>query len=239
MNDTVSTSSENFKRPVRSYVLRTGRLTDSQKQAIDTLWATHGITPKKDTILNQENGFGRTTKLHLEIGFGMGTSLVEMAANDPESDFIGIEVHTPGLGNALKLIDEQGISNLKIINHDATEIVRDHIAPQSLDRIQIYFPDPWPKKKHHKRRMIQPAFVELLSTVLKPNGILHLATDWEDYALHMAEVMQASSRYTTLADDNSPYSPRPAFRPMTKFENRGLKLGHGVWDLLYTLNRDA
>ncbi len=221
------------RRALRSFVLRASRTTPAQRKAIEQQWEKHGIDIHDNTTIDPIKCFGHEGHCTLEIGFGMGTSLAEMAKASPEQDFIGIEVHPPGLGNLLKLIEAEQIENLKIIRHDAMEVVKAHIKPASLDRILIYFPDPWPKKKHHKRRIIQPQFIKELALCLKPNGILHLATDWEDYALHMQEVMQQASDYETTANDGSAFVERPDFRPITKFENRGLKLGHSIWDLIY------
>ena len=221
-------------RPIRSYVLRTGRLTNGQQDAIQSLWSKYGIDATDHSTINQETHFGRDTQFILEIGFGMGTSLAEMASNDPNSDYLGIEVHTPGLGNLLKLIDDQGIQNLKVMSEDATDMLSRHVTDETFDKIHIYFPDPWPKKRHHKRRIIQTDFIQLLAKKLKPHGIIHLATDWQEYAMHMAHVMQSTEGFSTQAIDGSAFVPRPDSRPMTKFEQRGINLGHGVWDLIYT-----
>jgi tRNA (guanine-N7-)-methyltransferase len=166
----------------------------------------------------------------LEIGFGMGAATTEIAANHPDKDYLGIEVHTPGVGALLKQIGELNLSNLRIVQHDAVEVLQHMIADASLDGIHIYFPDPWHKSRHHKRRLIQPGFVALLTQKLKPGGYLHLATDWENYAQQMLEVLSGEEQLTNTAPD---YAPRPAYRPLTKFEQRGLRLGHGVWDLVF------
>lgn len=176
--------------------------------------------------------FGRDAPRVLEIGFGMGQSLVAMAAAAPATDFIGIEVHRPGVGKLLHSMAEQGVENIRIYCHDAVEVLRDCIPPASLDTIQIFFPDPWHKKRHHKRRLIQPAFAERLAAHLKPGGILHLATDWENYAEQMLEVLSATPGLENTAGAGD-YSPRPESRPLTKFEARGERLGHGVRDLLF------
>ncbi|MCK5664982.1 MAG: tRNA (guanosine(46)-N7)-methyltransferase TrmB [Thiotrichaceae bacterium] len=217
-------------RTVRSFVLRQGRLTRGQEQAIELVWPVYGIE-RNESELELESLFKRSAPVTLEIGFGDGVSLAEMAKSAPERDFIGIEVHRPGVGRLLHLIDEQGLSNVRVMDDDAVEIIKNRIPEQSLDRVQLFFPDPWHKKRHNKRRIVQPEFVSLIASRLKVGGVFHLATDWEPYAEHMAEVMEASTEFTSLAD--SPYSLKPESRPTTKFERRGLKLGHGVWDLLY------
>jgi len=217
-------------RTVRSFVLRQGRLTRGQEQAIESVWPVYGIE-RGESMLELESLFKRSAPVTLEIGFGDGVSLAEMAKSAPEEDFIGIEVHRPGVGRLLHLIDEQGLTNVRVMDDDAVEIIKNRIPEQSLDRVQLFFPDPWHKKRHNKRRIIQPEFVSLIASRLKFGGVFHLATDWEPYAEYMAEVMEASIEFTSLA--GSPYSPKPESRPTTKFERRGLKLGHGVWDLLY------
>lgn len=221
---------EKYLRKVRSFVLRPGRLTASQQQALDKLWPIIGID-KGDSSLDYAALFGNTKPVTLEIGYGMGGSLAVMAQADPERNFIGIEVHPPGIGNLLKLIEEHDIKNLRLMDDDAVEILKNRVPDQSLERVHLYFPDPWPKKKHHKRRIVQPDFVKLIAQKLAPNGVFHMATDWEEYAIHMAELMEAAEDFVSTAD--TPYIDRPDFRPLTKFENRGLKLGHGVWDLIY------
>ena len=225
MNDT------RHHRPMRSYVLRQGRLTPGQRLALEQQWPTLGIEFTGEAI-DFEQVFARTAPITLEIGFGNGASLAEMATADPERDFLGIEVHRPGVGHLLYLAEENALSNLRVMNHDAVEIIQQMIPDNSLDRIQIFFPDPWHKKRHNKRRIVQPEFVELLATKLQQGGVLHLATDWEDYAVQMLNVMEQAVGYPNLAAGGG-YSERPESRPLTKFENRGLKLGHGDWDLLY------
>jgi tRNA (guanine-N7-)-methyltransferase len=221
---------DKFMRTVRSFVLRQGRLTRGQEQAIESVWPVYGIE-RDGSMLELESLFKRSAPVTLEIGFGDGVSLAEMAKSAPEKNFIGIEVHRPGVGRLLHLIDEQGLTNIRVMDDDAVEIIRNRIPEQSLDRVQLFFPDPWHKKRHNKRRIIQPEFVSLMASRLKAGGIFHMATDWEPYAEHMAEIMEASTEFSSLAD--SPYSAKPESRPTTKFERRGLKLGHGVWDLLY------
>ncbi|MCB1621860.1 MAG: tRNA (guanosine(46)-N7)-methyltransferase TrmB [Thiothrix sp.] len=219
-------------RPIRSFVLRQGRLTSAQEHALTHYWENYGID-LPEHALNGAELFGNTAPVTLEIGFGNGESLLQMARNQPEHNFIGIEVHAPGVGHLLSRIHELQLANLKVMHTDAVEVLKKHLAPASLQRILIYFPDPWHKKRHNKRRLIQPELVSLLGNLLEPGGLLHLATDWEDYALHMAGVMQASPLFRSLAPDGTAFSPRPDFRPLTKFEQRGLRLGHGVRDLLY------
>lgn len=221
---------DKFMRTVRSFVLRQGRLTRGQEQAIESVWPVYGIE-RGETSLEMEGLFGRVAPITLEIGFGDGVSLEEMAKNAPEKDFIGIEVHRPGVGRLLHLINEQGLSNVRVMDDDAVEIIKNRIPESSLSRVQLFFPDPWHKKRHNKRRIVQPDFVSLIASRLKADGVFHLATDWEPYAEHMAEVMEASDEFVSLS--KTPFSPKPDERPVTKFERRGLKLGHGVWDLLY------
>jgi tRNA (guanine-N7-)-methyltransferase len=174
--------------------------------------------------------FGREAPKILEIGFGMGETTARIAASHPERDYLGVEVHSPGVGSLLKLIDEQQLGNVRVVQHDAAEVVEHMIAPGVLAGVHVFFPDPWPKKRHHKRRLIQPPFVRLLATRLAVGGYLHLATDWQEYAQQMLEVLAAEPLLRSTALD---YAPRPEYRPLTKFEQRGLKLGHGVWDLVF------
>lgn len=218
-------------RPIRSYVLRMGRLTDGQQRAFDEYWPRFGLSHSNGS-LDYAAVFGRDAPRVLEIGFGMGQSLVAMAAAAPTTDFIGIEVHRPGVGKLLHSMEAEGVENIRIYCHDAVEVLRDCIPPASLDTIQIFFPDPWHKKRHHKRRLIQPAFAEQLVAYMKPGGILHLATDWENYAGQMLEVLTATPGLENTAGSGG-YAPKPESRPLTKFEQRGERLGHGVWDLLF------
>ena len=218
-------------RPIRSYVLRAGRMTEAQQRGYDEGWGRFGIDYDA-RMLDVDACFGRSGRRVLEIGFGMGQSLVEMAAADPAANCIGVEVHRPGVGKLLHGMAEQGLDNIRVYCHDAVEVLENCIPPGSLDTVQIFFPDPWHKKRHHKRRLIQPPFVELLCSRLRPGGVLHLATDWENYAEQMLEVLDASAALENLAGPGQ-YSPRPDYRPLTKFERRGERLGHGVWDLLY------
>ncbi|MCK5917105.1 MAG: tRNA (guanosine(46)-N7)-methyltransferase TrmB [Cocleimonas sp.] len=220
----------NNNRPIRSFVLRQGRLTKGQQYALEHLWPRYGIEIA-DTQLDFTNLFQREAPITLEIGFGNGESLATMAKAAPERNFLGIEVHRPGVGRLLHLIKEYELSNLRIIHDDAVEVLKRRIPKHSIDTVQLFFPDPWHKKKHNKRRIVQTEFVQLIYSLLISGGIFHLATDWEAYAEHMSEVMEASEHFASTSD--SPFSTKPDSRPLTKFENRGLKLGHGVWDLLY------
>ncbi len=220
-------------RTVRSFVLRQGRLTSGQEYALANFWSKYGIEVSEQ-MLDLEALFSRQAPITLEIGFGNGTSLAEMARNAPERNFIGIEVHTPGVGHLLHLIDEYQLSNIRIIREDAVLILENMIPEQALDRVQLFFPDPWHKNKHRKRRIVQVDFVTLLASRLHKNGVFHMATDWQAYAEHMARVMEAHSDFDSMAEQ--PYAEKPANRPQTKFEKRGLDRGHGVWDLLYQKN---
>lgn len=214
---------------IRSFVTRAGRLSTAQARSIETLGPRYLIAYEKAT-LDVVQAFGRTAPTILEIGFGMGETTARIAAGMPERDFIGVEVHTPGVGSLLKLIDEQGLTNLRLIQHDAFEVITNMIAPASLAGVHVFFPDPWHKARHNKRRLIQPALVSLLASRIAPAGYLHCATDWQEYAEQMLDVLGAEPLLTNSVDG---YAPRPDYRPVTKFENRGLKLGHGVWDLVF------
>lgn len=217
-------------RRIRSFVRREGRLTDAQSSAIATGWPRWGVD-YVPAIADWDRVFGRQAPRYLEIGFGMGGATAEIARNHPANDYIGIEVHRPGVGNLLKLIEQNALTNLRLMSHDAVDVVTQMIAPGSLDGVLIFFPDPWHKKRHHKRRLIQPEFVSMLASRLKPGGTIHCATDWEHYAEQMLEVLSAEPMLENTAAE---YAPRPAYRPLTKFENRGIKLGHGVWDLVFS-----
>jgi tRNA (guanine-N7-)-methyltransferase len=222
-----------LRHTIRSFVLRAGRMGSGQQKALDELGPLY-VLPYRPVELNLETAFQRNTAHQaekiLEIGFGMGAATAEIAANHPEKDYLGLEVHTPGVGALLKQIGEQNLTNLRIIQHDAVEVMQHMIPNASLDGIHIYFPDPWHKSKHHKRRLIQPGFVALLAQKLKPGAYLHLATDWDDYAQQMLSVLSAELQLKNTVTD---FAPRPEFRPLTKFEQRGLRLGHGVWDLVF------
>lgn len=220
-----------YIRKVRSFVKREGRLTKGQAKALELYWAEMGLEHASG-LLDLAVLFGNSNPLVLEIGFGMGKSLVEMAKQAPEKNFVGIEVHRPGVGACIALAKEQGVNNLKVFEHDAIEILADCIADQSLDTVQLFFPDPWHKKKHHKRRIVQPEFVETIRQKLKIGGVFHMATDWENYAECMLEDMSVAPGFNNLSATGD-YVPRPDSRPLTKFENRGQRLGHGVWDLQF------
>lgn len=225
------TADGRYKRKVRSFVLRTGRLSEFQKNAINQNWAQYGLDYQQARF-DFKKIFGNANPVILEIGFGMGTSLVEMAQANPDKNYLGIEVHTPGVGACIAYAVEKGVRNLRVICHDATEILRDCISEATLSGLQLFFPDPWHKAKHHKRRIVQPAFVENVVKKLCPEGFIHMATDWQDYAEQMLEVLCANPDLTNTSASND-YIPRPDFRPLTKFEQRGHRLGHGVWDLYF------
>jgi tRNA (guanine-N7-)-methyltransferase len=216
-------------RPIRSFVLRQGRVSNAQQRAHETLLPVYGIVYAPQ-LLDLDAVFGRRAPKILEIGFGMGETTALIAAAHPENDYLGIEVHTPGVGSLLKTIGEQGLTNLRIVQHDAVEVLANMIAPASFDGTHIFFPDPWPKKRHHKRRLIQPPLVSLLASRLKPGAYLHAATDWQEYAEQILDVFAHESQLKNTADG---FAPRPDYRPQTKFETRGLKLGHGVWDIIF------
>jgi tRNA (guanine-N7-)-methyltransferase len=216
-------------RPVRSYVLRQGRVSNAQRRAYQTLLPVYGI-PFARAVIDLDAAFGRRAPKFLEIGFGMGETTAAIAASHPEHDYLGIEVHTPGVGSLLKQIAEHALTNVRIIQHDAVEVLQCMIAPAALDGVHIFFPDPWPKKRHHKRRLIQPSLVRLLAERMKPGAYLHVATDWEEYAAHILATLSAEA---LLRNTAGTYAPRPEYRPQTKFERRGLDLGHEVWDIVF------
>ncbi|KZE31473.1 tRNA (guanosine(46)-N7)-methyltransferase TrmB [Crenobacter luteus] len=218
-----------FQRHIKSFVLRQGHLSPSQQRAIDEGMPRWGIE-YRPAPLDLDAAFGRAAPKILEIGFGMGGATAEIAAALPGNDYLGVEVHSPGVGNLFKLIAEKELVNLRVIRHDAVEVIDHMLADGSLDGIHIFFPDPWHKKRHNKRRLIQPPFVAKLVKKLKSGGYIHCATDWEDYALQMMEVLSAEPE---LANRHDGYAPRPDYRPLTKFEQRGIRLGHGVWDLVF------
>ena len=218
------------RRTIKSYVLRQGRLTRGQQQALDQLWPVYGIDFKPER-LDLAALFHRTAAITLEVGFGNGNSLVQQAASNPQNNYLGIEVHRPGIGRLLHLAGNAGITNVRVINHDAVEVLQLQIPDQSLDCVQLFFPDPWHKKRHHKRRIVKAEFIQLIHQKLKPGGQFHLATDWQDYAEHMlAEMEQAKGFSNTSGKGN--YAENTD-RPLTKFEQRGQRLGHGIWDLIY------
>ncbi len=216
--------------PIRSYVLRQGYFSSAQRHAYESLLPRYGI-PFTEEPVDLDSLFGRTAPRILEIGSGMGETTVEIARQHPEKDFIAIEVHTPGIGSLLSQIEKHELTNLRIIPHDAKLVLQQMFTSKSLDGIHIFFPDPWPKARHHKRRLIQPDFISLLCDRLKPGGYLHIATDWEDYATHILYVLRNEKRLINTAID---YAARPAYRPLTKFEQRGMKLGHTIRDLIFT-----
>lgn len=218
-------------RTVRSFVRRQGRLTLGQQRALDNLWPVFGIE-YQEQLLDINNLFGREADTILEIGFGNGDSLFQMAEKNPQNNYIGIEVHRPGIGHLLQLIEQADIQNVRVVCHDAVDVLKHQIPDHSLSRLQLFFPDPWHKKKHHKRRIVQHDFVNLVAQKMKHGGVFHLATDWQNYAEHMLRVLTASSVFNNLSPQND-FVERPKERPITKFEQRGHRLGHGVWDLLF------
>jgi tRNA (guanine-N7-)-methyltransferase len=217
------------QRPIRSFVLRQGRISNAQRRAHADLLPVYGV-PFSPAVLDLDRVLGRAAPKILEIGFGMGETTAAIAQQHSENDFLGVEVHTPGVGSLLKRIAELHLKNVRIIQHDAVEVLRHMIPSAALDGVHIFFPDPWPKKRHHKRRLLQPPFVALLASRMKPGAYVHAATDWEEYAQQMLEVLSAEP---TLENTASGYADRPDTRPETKFERRGLELGHHVWDLVF------
>ncbi len=232
MNKNIIEPSEDLtQRRIRSFVLRQGRLTKGQEKALTDHWPQFGIdyTPN---LIDLTQVYGRQASLKiLEIGFGMGETTAKIAQSMPNADFLGVEVHTPGVGGLLKLIGELSLSNVRIVQHDVVDVLNHMLEDGALDGIHIFFPDPWHKKRHHKRRLIQAEFVKLLCAKLKSGGYLHVATDWEDYAEWVLDILKVEPLLENIASD---YAPKPEYRPLTKFENRGIKLGHGVWDLIFT-----
>lgn len=220
---------EGQHRPIRSFVLRVSRTSNAQRRAVDELLPRYGIAFATRAV-DLDGIYGRHAPRVLEIGFGMGEALAALAQAQPGRDFLGIEVHTPGVGNLLKLVESNGLTNVRVISHDAVEVLTLMIPPDSFDGVHVFFPDPWPKKRHHKRRLIQPAFVRLLASRIRPGGYLHLATDWVEYAEQMLDVLKAEPALLNTGDG---YAPRPESRPLTKFETRGIRLGHEVRDLLF------
>jgi len=217
------------QRRIKSFVKREGKFTTGQKNAIDQLWPTHGVT-LSNKLLDLDTLFITSAPVILEIGFGNGLSLADMAEAHPDANFFGIEVHKPGVGSLLVQVKQRGLGNVRVSYDDAVQVLEQQIPDNSLHRVQIFFPDPWHKKRHHKRRLIQPKFVETLLEKLVPNGQIHVATDWENYAEHILEVLSANSRLKNTADG---YAAKPGYRPNTKYEERGIRLGHGVWDLIF------
>ncbi|MDE8557382.1 tRNA (guanosine(46)-N7)-methyltransferase TrmB [Pantoea vagans] len=234
INDVITPEFDENGRPlrrIRSFVRRQGRLTKGQQQALDTLWPVMGVEYQPEPV-DLPALFGREAPVTLEIGFGMGASLVTMAQNTPHQDFLGIEVHAPGVGACLAAAKDADVQNLRVMCHDAVEVLEKMIPDNSLRMVQLFFPDPWHKARHNKRRIVQVPFAELVMRKLKLGGVFHMATDWEAYAEHMLEVMNSIGGYRNQSEQQN-YVPRPETRPLTKFEQRGQRLGHGVWDLMF------
>ena len=230
MSDSTPDPHESTHR-IRSFVLRQGRITPAQMRAFDAHWTRYGLEPQ-DTLRDYDAVFGRHAPRVLEIGFGNGDALLAAAQNEPEKDFIGIEVHRPGVGRLLNALAEANVDNARLYHADAVEILTHQIAPASLAQVRIYFPDPWHKKRHNKRRLIQPEFVAMLATHVAPGGLLHLATDWAEYAEQMLDLLETAPDWRNQSGSGN-YAEQPAWRITTHFQKRGLRLGHGVWDLLY------
>jgi len=228
-NNETTNPDELTGRHIRSFVHRRSHMTPGQKQAVE-LHMDKWALPYQDSLLNYDQAFGRAAPTILEIGFGMGETTQKIAQLRADENFLGVEVFNAGVGALLKRIEESGVSNIRIIQHDAVEVVQNMIAPDSLAGVHIYFPDPWPKKRHHKRRLVRPEFIALLASRIKPGGYIHCATDWEDYAGQMLEVLSGEALLRNSCTD---YAPKPDYRPQTKFETRGLRLGHGIRDLVF------
>jgi tRNA (guanine-N7-)-methyltransferase len=225
-----SIDSHHPARKIRSFVRREGRLTRGQQHALQELWPRFGL--EASTRLDLDRIFGRSAPRTLEIGFGNGDTLLTMAASEPETDFIGIEVHRPGVGRLLHELESRALDNVRVLREDAVQVLENCLPDNSLDRLLLFFPDPWHKKRHHKRRIVQADFLELLARKIKPGGLLHMATDWENYAQQMLDVTGKSTAFRNCAAAGN-FATRPGYRPTTKFELRGLRLGHGVWDILF------
>jgi tRNA (guanine-N7-)-methyltransferase len=221
----------NPHRPIRSYVLRQGRMTEAQQRAFDNLWPRYGFRLGEEN-LDFNALFGNTNPVTLEIGFGNGETLAELARRYPEHNYLGVEVHSPGVGHLMIRLAQQESGNVRILRGDAMALLRNHLAPASLSQLLLYFPDPWPKLRHRKRRIVQPEFIELAHRALWPGGLLHMATDWREYAQQMLLLVSAHGGFINRAGTGN-FAPRPDSRPLTKFEQRGRRLGHGVWDLLF------
>ena len=224
-------------RKIQSFVKRSGRLSKGQSLGLNELWADYGIDVDK-TLLNFEEVFGNQSEVTLEVGFGNGDSLLEMAIQEPGQNFLGIEVYEAGVGRLVNEASKKSVSNLRVIKEDAVEVLENNIPDGSISNFQLFFPDPWHKKRHHKRRIVQKSFLDLLSRKLINDGMVHVATDWEEYAEHIMETLESHSHFKNRAGDHM-YSERPQYRPLTKFENRGQKLGHGVWDIIFTKTRGS
>ncbi|MCC6208496.1 MAG: tRNA (guanosine(46)-N7)-methyltransferase TrmB [Gammaproteobacteria bacterium] len=229
-------AAERVNRPIRSFVRREGRMTEAQRRAFDEFGPRY-LLDFQEAPCDLDAVFGRTAPRTLEIGFGMGDSVLDMARRHPERDHLGVEVHRPGVGRLLRALADEDIRNVRILCADAVQVLTHMISDATLDAVFLFFPDPWHKTRHHKRRIVQPAFVELIARRLKPGGIFHLATDWEDYARHMLAVLEQSPSFTNSAGAGN-YAPRPDERVLTKFERRGERLGHGVWDLVFSRTKD-
>jgi tRNA (guanine-N7-)-methyltransferase len=225
----MSTDQPLSRRPIRSYVLRQGRVSNAQRHAYETHLGRYGVA-YRDEPLDLQQLFGRRAPCIVEVGSGMGETTAAIAAAHPGSDYIALEVHTPGVGSLLKHVAGKGLTNVRVIQHDAVEVLEHMIRPDVLSGVHVFYPDPWPKKRHHKRRLVQPAFAHLLATRLRVGGYVHVATDWAEYAAHILQVLSAEPMLENTADA---YAPRPDYRPPTKFEERGLRLGHGVWDIVF------
>ena len=223
---------ETSHRPIRSFVMRAGRMTVGQARALEELWPRYGVEYSPAPVA-LEQLFDRQAPRTLEIGFGNGEHLASLAASHPERDYFGIEVHRPGVGHLLMLAEKNGLTNLRASSHDAVEVLRDQVTPGSLDEVLLLFPDPWHKKRHHKRRLVQPPFVELVASRLASGGVFKLATDWENYAQQMLEVLSAANALFENLSPTGDWVPRPDERAPTRFEKRGARLGHGVWDLAF------
>jgi tRNA (guanine-N7-)-methyltransferase len=218
---------------VKSFVKRKGHFTASRREALESQWPKFGIEYSPCSPLNFEALFGNANPVVLEIGFGMGITTAEIAQNNPGINYLGVEVYGAGVASLMKLLGEKQLKNVRAIQHDVFDVIRDMMPSNSLSGIHLFFPDPWPKARHHKRRLLQTDFIARLHPALKAGAYLHCATDWENYAQHMLEVLQASDQYSNTSLEPSGYSIKPSYRPLTKFEDRGLKLGHGVWDLIF------
>ena len=219
-------------RKIQSFVKRSGRLSKGQSLGLNELWADYGINVDQ-TLLNFEEVFGNQSEVTLEVGFGNGDSLLEMAIHEPGQNFLGIEVYEAGVGRLVNEASKKSINNLRVIKEDAIEVLENNIPDGSISNFQLFFPDPWHKKRHHKRRIVQKSFLDLLSRKLIDDGMVHVATDWEEYAEHIMETLESHPHFKNRSGDHM-YSERPQYRPLTKFENRGQKLGHGVWDIIFT-----
>jgi len=224
---------QTHRRTVRSFVLRQGRLTEAQERAFRELWPLYGVDWTSGTLLEPAALFGNDRPVYLEIGFGNGETLATLAERHPERNFLGVEVHGPGVGHLLLEIERRGLANVRVLRQDAMDLLDQGLPPASLAGVCLFFPDPWPKKRHHKRRILTPAFVALLARALRPGGLFHAATDWEHYALQMLVVLTAADALFENSAGPGAFAPRPDDRPLTKFERRGQRLGHGVWDLLF------